>query len=252
MTERITKHDLDKYAEAYYLNTSSPDLFIEELIQHDVVDLVCNEIQDGDRVLEMGFGTGIVAPELLRRGIALEVVEGAPLLCEMARKSVPDLLIHEALFEEYSPEERFDVVLCLFILEHVDSPVEIITRAAEWLRPGGRLIAAVPNAESIHRRVAVDIGFQSKLSTLSARDGLVGHKRVFTVRQLTSDLNAAGLDVLSARGTFLKVVPNSLMTTWTPEIIESLCRTAHELPAEFAANIILTAENGPSGTRRPR
>lgn len=39
------------------------------------------------------------------------------------------------------------------ILEHLDEPVELLSRAWSWLVPGGRLVALAPNAGSVDRRV---------------------------------------------------------------------------------------------------
>jgi len=44
------------------------------------------------------------------------------------------------------------------VLEHVDDPVAVLRLVKSWLKPGGRVLAAVPNARSIHRQAAVIMG----------------------------------------------------------------------------------------------
>ena len=45
--------------------------------------------------------------------------------------------------------ERFDVIACFQILEHVPSPAETLRQLARLLQPGGLLIVAVPNEDSL-------------------------------------------------------------------------------------------------------
>jgi 2-polyprenyl-3-methyl-5-hydroxy-6-metoxy-1,4-benzoquinol methylase len=237
----LTAADLDAYAEEYYLDLAGTDLFIEEILQHDVIDLLSRSVSPEARVLEMGFGTGVAALDLLERGYDIEVVEGSPLLCQSARVASSSLTVHESLFEQFVPSIDYDVVLCLFILEHVDDPGEVVRKAIRWLKPGGSLVIAVPNCESIHREVAVSIGLQESLDVLSERDLLVGHQRVFSPKQLTSLIEESGLVDIKLEGSFLKVVPNSLMTVWDPSLIRALCEASRGLPAEKAANLVATA-----------
>ncbi|NBR68254.1 MAG: methyltransferase domain-containing protein, partial [Actinobacteria bacterium] len=44
------------------------------------------------------------------------------------------------------------------VLEHVLDPLDAVQRAYAWLRPGGMVLAAVPNARSLHRQAAVSMG----------------------------------------------------------------------------------------------
>lgn len=50
------------------------------------------------------------------------------------------------------PDGSFDTVLCTQVLEHVESPSELLAEMARVLRPGGRLIATVPFCYRIHDR----------------------------------------------------------------------------------------------------
>lgn len=247
LTAPLTPAALDDYARAYYLDTTHADLEIEELAQLRLVGRIARslDLQAGSSVLEMGWGTGIVAPELCRLvadGVRVEVVEGSPLLVADARERLPAIALHEAMFEDFEPELAFDAVLCLFILEHVDDPAEVLRRAARWLRPGGSLVVAVPNAGSLHRQVAVRMGMHEQLDDLSPRDHLVGHQRVYTLDGLAADVEAAGLVVRDRFGGFVKTVPNALMVEWPPALLSALHDVSELLPPELLANIAIRAE----------
>ena len=107
----------------------------------------------------------------------------------------------------------------------------------EWLAPGGQVIAVVPNAESLHRQLAVMMGLQPRLDSLSPRDHLVGHQRVYDLAQFVALFRGAGFDVVEEFGYFVKIVPNGMMTGWKPELIQSLTTISDRLPPALLANI---------------
>ena len=84
-----------------------------------------------------------------------------------------------SLFEDYKPTVRYDLVLALHVIEHVDEPGVILNQIQDWLVPGGTLIVLVPNKMSLHRQFAMNMGLISSLDELSARDHIVGHQREF-------------------------------------------------------------------------
>jgi SAM-dependent methyltransferase len=160
----------------------------------------------------------------------------------MAREAHPGLVVHEGMFEAWAPAEPFDAVLVLHVAEHVDDPVALLAHLRDWVRPGGRLVVVVPNAESLHRRLAVDMGLQPRLDTLSPRDQLVGHQRVYTLDGLRADVAAAGFDCVAELGWFLKTLPNSMMLDYAPELLEALFTVSSELPPRMLANIGVVAD----------
>jgi 2-polyprenyl-3-methyl-5-hydroxy-6-metoxy-1,4-benzoquinol methylase len=235
----LTPEALDAYADTYYLNAEVPDVDIEELGQRRSIDRTVAALGGARRVLEMGYGTGLVTGELLSRGVAIEVVEGSPKLCAVAREAhaAQGLIVHEALFESFAPATPYDAVLALHIAEHVDDPVGLFSTVRGWLRPGGAIIVIVPNAESLHRRLAVRMGLQDHLDDLSARDHLVGHQRVYDLRRLRADLSAAGFQTEEEFGYQLKTVPNAMMADWPEGLLSALVDISGEVPPAMLANI---------------
>ena len=237
----LTPEALDRYARDYYLSDEVADIDIEERAQRLSAPTVAAQVGDASRVIDMGFGTGEMARELLGRGIAAEVVEGSPLLAAQARERHPDLVVHEAMFEDFAPGPVYDAVLALHVMEHVDRPRDLMDRVRGWLRPGGSVVVVVPNRESLHRRLAVRMGIQDGLDDLSARDHLVGHLRVYGLDTLGADLEGAGFRVEERFGFTLKTVPNSMMLDWPPALLDALTQISPELPAAMCANIGIRA-----------
>lgn len=233
----LTADALDAYADTYYLNGDVDDVPIEELGQRRSIDRTVAALHGAQRVLEMGFGTGLVTGELRARGVPIEVLEGSPKLCAVARREHPGLLVHEALFEHFAPAAPYDAVLALHIAEHVDDPVALFRLVHGWLAPGGAVVVMVPNARSLHRRLAVRMGLQPALDSLSARDHLVGHQRVYDLTGLRADLAAAGFAVEEEFGYQLKTVPNGMMGDWPTDLHAALVDISPELAPDLLANI---------------
>lgn len=236
---KLTAEKLDEFASTYYTNHNVPDIFIEELQQRLSLPRVLDAVGDARRVLEMGYGTGLITSGLLERGVAAEVVEGSPVLADVARSrhGAQGLVVRLAMFEEFEPEEPYDAVLALHVLEHVDHPREMLAKVAEWLVPGGALVVVTPNRESLHRNLAVRMGLQHKLDDLSPRDRLVGHQRVYGLDTLRADLEEAGFRVDHEFGYFLKTLPNSMMLEYPPALLEALNTISEEIPTHLLANI---------------
>ncbi|MCK9250950.1 MAG: class I SAM-dependent methyltransferase [Solirubrobacteraceae bacterium] len=232
---------LDGYARRYYLAGDVEDQGIEDLQQELSLDRLADAVAGSGRVLEMGYGMGHTVRGLLQRGVAVEVLEGSPLLADRARTTHPGLVVHEGLFESWTPERPLDAVLALHVAEHVDDPTAVLRRIRDWLRPGGIAVVVVPNAESLHRRLAVRMGLQPRLDSLSPRDDLVGHRRVYAMDGLRADVEAAGLACEREIGWFLKTLPNGMMLDFPRTLLEAMFTVSDELDPRLLANIGVVA-----------
>jgi 2-polyprenyl-3-methyl-5-hydroxy-6-metoxy-1,4-benzoquinol methylase len=241
-TQTVIRKDLDEIARKAYLHDSTGEGAIETIVNATHVPGLLRRLQAGEAVLEMGFGEGTITQPLLEAGFRVELVEGSPALCKDARARYGDqLTVHCSYFEDFKPAKPFANVLSLHVLEHVDEPERVVRQMYDWLQPGGQVIAIVPNAESLHRQLAVLMGLQEQHDSLSPRDHLVGHQRVFNLAQLADLFEAAGFEVGEPFGYFVKIVPNGMMKDWRPDLIQSLTRISDQLPPRLLANIGLVA-----------
>lgn len=237
----ISKEELEQTARQYHQQDILEDKHIEGAGQAYTFNWVFSQIGNAAHVLEMGYGDGLFSAELSKRNIHFTLIEGAASLVETARKMYPQTVTEHVLFEEYTSEEKFDVILATHVLEHVDNPVSLLKNMYSWLKPGGKLIVIVPNKESIHRKLAVLMGLQPALDTLGARDKLVGHQRVYSLDTLSADIREAGFSITDQQGFFLKVLPNSMMREYSSELIYALNEISPELPPHLLANIGIAA-----------
>jgi 2-polyprenyl-3-methyl-5-hydroxy-6-metoxy-1,4-benzoquinol methylase len=238
----VTSTELDRLADDYYLNDKVVDHHIEHWMQLASVPRILGQIAPSSRVLTMGHGNGLLTDVMIERGIDLELLEGSPKLCEEAQRQHGERLrVHCAMFEDFDAPGVYDTVLSLHVMEHVTDPVVTFRQAATWLKPGGTLIVVVPNRNSIHRRVALEMGLIGALEEFSPRDHLVGHLRVYSLDLLAADLAAAGLQPEHRFGYFIKSLPNSMMLNYSEELVTALVTMSDAVPADLLANIGIRA-----------
>jgi SAM-dependent methyltransferase len=237
--------ELERIAHEYHLNGDVPDKFLEDSHQAHCAGWLASLVSPDDVVVELGVGEGVtlsrVAP-LVRRYV---VVEGAPSLAAQARQDYPGIEVAEALFEEYVPDEPCDKLLAIHVMEHVDDPVSLAAHLRSWLAPGGEIVVVVPNRGSVHRRLAVLMGLQPELDTLSPRDHLVGHQRVYDLEGLEDDLRTAGYEPFESKGLLFKPLSNAMMLDFPPELVQALNDLGDEIPVDLAANIAVRARRLP-------
>jgi SAM-dependent methyltransferase len=234
----LSAQDLDRFAREYYLSDDIADHGIENTLQRASAPRILGQLAPGERVLEMGYGDGLLTADLVGRGVALDLLEGSPLLCQEATRRYGDkIAVHCGLFEEFAAGPVYDTVLALHVIEHVSEPITTLREIARWLKPGGKLILVVPNRASVHRDVALRMGLIGALDELSPRDHLVGHLRVYDFAMLEADLAGAGFRVEHRFGSFLKTVPNSMMMDYPEALLNALDAISDSLPPEILANI---------------
>jgi trans-aconitate methyltransferase len=90
----------------------------------------------GDRVLEIGAGTGKATSGFLERGLVVHALEPTPEMAAVARAKGID--IEESLFEMWTPPHAFDLVYAAQAWHWVEG-VDRYLRAAAALAPSGTL-----------------------------------------------------------------------------------------------------------------
>ena len=105
------------------------------------------------RILDVGCGRGIL-PALMRdRGWEAYGVEFSEIAAHHASKVMRLPVFVGDFVQSPYPADFFDVVVLWHALEHVSDPVAAIRKSHEILRPGGLLVIAVPNFESLQARM---------------------------------------------------------------------------------------------------
>jgi ubiquinone/menaquinone biosynthesis C-methylase UbiE len=218
---------LDKYAEEYEtihdIDRLETSYRIRALLEHAT----------GESVLEMGIGFGLVTSALSKQFKHVVAVDGSQKVIQQARKvlgKTDNVTLLHSLFEEYSPDSLFDVIVMFNTLEHVVDPVAILLRAKRWLMPQGKIHIVVPHAYSFHRRLGRAMRLMENETDITETDRKWGHYRVYTFETLRRDIEAAGLVVDLIEGILIKPLSTQQMAGWSPEILDGLYRLGMELP----------------------
>jgi len=185
-------------------------------------------------ILELGLGHGFTTNIFADNFDRHVVLEGSPAVIQNFKEKFPKCgaEIIETYFEEFSSEEKFDVIVMGFILEHVDDPFKIISRYKNFLSPSGKMFVAVPNAEVLNRRLGHLAGMLGDIETLSENDLLLGHKRYYTVGSLSAEIARAGYQIDKMEGIYLKPFTTSQIISLNlgEKVIRALCEVGVDYP----------------------
>lgn len=202
----------------------------------------------GTSCLELGPAEGLMTGHLVGRFSQVTAVEGAAELSNELRSRFPTVTVVNSLFEEFEPGIDFDTIVLGHVLEHVESPVELLMRVASWLAPAGVICAGVPNARSLHRQLGVLMGLLEHEHQLNETDIAVGHRRVYDTESLRLDFADAGLRVVADGGYLMKMTSNAQYVS-APEIFSAEYLQSSMILGEMfpniAAELYLVADAGP-------
>ena len=160
-------------------------------------------------LLELGIGHGFASKIFSATCEDHIIVDGSSIVIDQFKKNNNEFCgeIIEEYFEDYYPNELFDVIVMGFILEHVDDPMCILKKYRNFLKPGGKLYVAVPNAKSMSRRLGLELGIIDDIYSLNANDITLGHQRQYCLETLTHDVESAGYCITHTEGIYLKPLP---------------------------------------------
>ena len=107
----------------------------------------------GGRMLDVGCGRGLLPALMRSHGWEVHGVEFSDTAAHHAREVLHVPVFVGDLTKSPYPRGFFDVVVFWHVLEHLRDPVAAIRKAREILKPGGLLVVAVPNLESLQAGV---------------------------------------------------------------------------------------------------
>ncbi len=102
--------------------------------------------RSGLRILDIGFGTGVLAQRLYADGYDITGVDFSPQMLAIARQKMPQARLLEHDFSTGLPAqlagESFDHILCTYAIHHLSRPQQVafLEELLTRLAPGGQIL----------------------------------------------------------------------------------------------------------------
>jgi trans-aconitate methyltransferase len=113
--------------------------------------------QPGEKILDLGCGTGDLTYEIAAAGAIPTGIDYAASMIEKARQKYPDISFFVENALQFRTEETFDAVFSNAVLHWISQPEKAVENVWYSLRPGGRFVAEFGgkgNVQSIVRAIA--------------------------------------------------------------------------------------------------
>lgn len=161
-------------------------------------DLIVRHARPDDAVLDAGCGSGVFSRVAARQAASVVALDGSEAMIALAEKKaraegLGNITLRVGLLDELAGWNagQFDLILSSSVLEYVDNYQVAVSGLVRLLRPGGRLIISMPNADSLYRRCE-RVAFR-----LTGRPRYVAHlKSRSTPTQLGEMLARDGMTIL--------------------------------------------------------
>lgn len=158
---------------------------------------------DGQRVLDIGCGGGILAESMAASKAivtAIDLAEGPLAVARLHQLESGAKVDYRKISAEALAAEapgRFDLVTCLEMLEHVPDPASIVAAAARTLKPGGKLLLSTLNRNPKAFALAI-VGAEYLLRLLPR--GTHEYRKFIKPSELVAALRAVGMRPLDVTG----------------------------------------------------
>ena len=155
----------------------------------------------GDRLLDVGCGDGFYDRQMARRGARVDAIDASRHRLARASRWHPhpnvtyQRMAADALAFE---DQRFDKVVSICVLEHIENDVRALSEMCRVIRPGGRLVLSCDSLSNA--------GISERLRRRHAQRYAV--RRFYSRESLYDRLQAAGFVPL--RSSFILSTPVSL------------------------------------------
>jgi hypothetical protein len=147
----------------------------EQRLRDEKIKYLLPHLQEDSKVLDIGGGDGSCWDSIDYR----YTVDLLDFDKDLADKSTYYRNIFISNIDDDDIDSRcskYDVVCLMGVLEHIEDPVALLQSAGKC---ASTIFITVPNAESFHRHLGVQLGYIDDIHDLDSQDIEIGHKRVY-------------------------------------------------------------------------
>ena len=181
MTKSNWKHYFDKKAETHGASVKSSDYFDEKsfFIQRDNIIKWLGEVK-GKEILDAGCGVGAFSEPLTSHNVVYGVDFSAKSLEFAAARGLHTVVgdLTSLAFED----NKFDVVLCIGVIQLIEHHMSVIDELTRITKPGGTLLVQTLHKGSIQRKILGLFEQSKKFDKMYSMDEL---KNAFVLQGFT-------------------------------------------------------------------
>lgn len=109
--------------------------------------------RDGRRLLDVGCGNGFLSQLLTAKGFEVTGIEHP-----LGFDGAPPAIVHD-LEQPLPPMPGpFDIIVIGDVLEHLRRPEDLLRELRPHLKPGGKILASLPNSGNLYFRLHIILG----------------------------------------------------------------------------------------------
>ncbi len=180
----------------FHLNTSLSKKIITWLNFTYVLiyPILKNQINNKKKfeLLDIGCGAGTISLLLASWGNKVEGIDISSVAIDSCKKSATLLNLEKYTnfkqldFKDYKENKKFDCILFLEVIEHLENDKKALRKIFDLIRPSGKLIISAPSKNAPLYRLGYARNFDKR----------VGHLRRYTLEELQGKLEDAGFKIL--------------------------------------------------------
>jgi len=205
------------------------------------------------RILEVGCGLDPVFTHYTDFE-SLDIIEPSRIFFQAATKEakarkLDNVRLHAGTLESEASrliDRDFDFILISSLLHEVEDPVELLTSARSLCGARTVLHVVVPNARSLHRLLAVEMGLIGDIFTRSTTQKTMQQHGTYDLQTLTNLMTSCSFSVLESGTFFVKPFTHAQMAELlesgflTTQMLDGLYGLTRYMP-EFGSEIFLNA-----------
>lgn len=104
-------------------------------------------LNEGSKVLEVGCSSGFMLLPLQAQGYECIGVEPSGVFSEFVASKGIEIYSSVEDLPDNKSDGYFDLIMHYFVLEHISTPAQFISRQLDMLRPGGKIVIEIPCAQ---------------------------------------------------------------------------------------------------------
>lgn len=136
-------------------------------------------------------------------------------VAELEKLGISKVNVFRGTLDDYvksTNQLRYDVTLLSSILHEISNSDQFLSQAKEITKPGGTIIIVVPNKQSVHRILGVELGFQDSIDSQTETEKIMQQvSGAFSFTELENKILQAGLILEKMESFFIKMFPHKTM-----------------------------------------